>query len=73
MWVGHGAPLGGIVSSVEPTRGQTHVTIDLGGVAAMVVLSSKNEVEEGDTMTVHTNPRQTYVFGAQSTERVSRN
>jgi multiple sugar transport system ATP-binding protein len=70
---GDGTGLTGPVSIVEPTGGQTFVTVDLAGQPTVVTISGDDLVEVDTSLTLHTNPAQVYVFDAQSGRRISEN
>jgi multiple sugar transport system ATP-binding protein len=66
-------PLAGEVTFVEPTGGQTFVTIDLGGQPTMVLVSSEEDIETGTRLSVSAPLERTYVFDAESGRRISQN
>jgi multiple sugar transport system ATP-binding protein len=65
--------IAGQVSFVEPTGGQTFVTVEISGVPVVVTVSGEHIVNAGDTVSIAASPRQTYVFDRASGGRVSKN
>ena len=63
----------GMVTFVEPTGGQTFLTLDLGGHQAMVLASSERDFDSGMRVSVGAPAERVYVFDAQSGKRISRN
>jgi multiple sugar transport system ATP-binding protein len=61
------------VKFVEPTGGQTFVTVDLGGQPTMVLVSSEHDINSGETLTISAPIERTYVFDAATGQRISRN
>jgi multiple sugar transport system ATP-binding protein len=66
-------PLSGEVTFVEPTGGQTFVTLDLSGQPTMVLVSSEEDIETGSRLSVTAPLERTYVFDGQSGRRISKN
>ena len=66
-------PHAGEVTFVEPTGGQTFVTLDLGGHPAMVLVSSEEDIDPGTRLTVSAPIGRTYVFDAETGRRISKN
>ncbi|KKB76965.1 ABC transporter [Devosia soli] len=65
--------ISGQVSFVEPTGGQTFVTVDVSGQPVVVTVSGEETINPGESLNIITNPRQTYVFDSRTGERVSLN
>jgi multiple sugar transport system ATP-binding protein len=63
----------GEVTFVEPTGGQTFVTLDLSGHATTVLVSSEIDILAGSQLSVSAPAERTYVFDAQSGRRISSN
>ncbi|MCW5721898.1 MAG: sn-glycerol-3-phosphate ABC transporter ATP-binding protein UgpC [Devosia sp.] len=63
----------GAVTFVEPTGGQTFVTLDLGGHPTMVLVSGEEDIDTGATLSVSAPLGRTYVFDAQTGRRISQN
>ena len=70
---GQGAGLTGVVSIVEPTGGQTFVTVDIAGQPTVVTVSGDDDVRLGGSLTLYTVPQQVYVFDATTGHRISKN
>jgi multiple sugar transport system ATP-binding protein len=70
---GQGPGLTGVVSIVEPTGGQTFVTVDLAGQPTVVTVNGDDLIELEGKLTLHTSPRQVYVFDAETGTRLSDN
>ncbi|KQN77207.1 sn-glycerol-3-phosphate ABC transporter ATP-binding protein UgpC [Devosia sp. Leaf64] len=65
--------IAGQVSFVEPTGGQTFVTVDVSGLPVVVTVNGEEVVTPGDSVNIMANPRQTYIFDGRTGERVSLN
>ena len=70
---GQGSGLTGPVTIVEPTGGQTFVTVDLGGQPTVVTISGDDLVAVEQGLTLYTSPEQVYVFHASTGVRLSDN
>ncbi|MDP2779798.1 TOBE domain-containing protein, partial [Devosia sp.] len=70
---GQGSSLTGRISTIEPTGGQTFVTVSIAGQPIVVTISGDDNVSPGDELTLFTTPRQVYVFDAASGQRISEN
>jgi multiple sugar transport system ATP-binding protein len=70
---GEGPGLTGAVSIVEPTGGQTFITVDLAGQPTIVTISGDDLVEVESSLTLYTSPQQVYVFDAETGVRLSDN
>ena len=70
---GQGAGFTGPVSIVEPTGGQTFVTVDIAGQPTVVTVSGDDTVNLGSSLTIFASPQQVYVFDAASGRRISEN
>ena len=70
---GQGPGLTGPVSIVEPTGGQTFVTVDLAGQPTVVTVSGDDLVEAETNLTLYTSPQQVYVFDRETGTRLSEN
>ncbi|MDP2782715.1 ABC transporter ATP-binding protein [Devosia sp.] len=70
---GQGSSLTGWISTIEPTGGQTFVTVSIAGQPTVVTISGDDNVSPGDELTLFTTPRQVYVFDAASGQRISEN
>jgi multiple sugar transport system ATP-binding protein len=63
----------GEVTFVEPTGGQTFVTLDLAGHQTTVLVSSEQDIDAGSSLSVSAPLERTYVFDMKSGIRLSRN
>ena len=63
----------GEVTFVEPTGGQTFVTLDLAGHQTMVLVSSDEDIFAGNRLSVSAPLERTYVFDAETGVRLSAN
>ena len=63
----------GEVTFVEPTGGQTFVTLDLAGHQTTVLVSSELDIDAGTSLAVSAPLERTYIFDQQSGIRLSRN
>jgi multiple sugar transport system ATP-binding protein len=70
---GDGAGLTGPISIVEPTGGQTFVTLDIAGQPTVVTLSGEDTLDLGSDLTLFTQPTHVYVFDGQTGQRISDN
>ena len=70
---GTGPGMAGPISIVEPTGGQTFVTVQLAGQPAVVTISGDDTVNLGASLTLFTQPEQVYVFDGASGRRISEN
>ncbi|GLQ56484.1 ABC transporter ATP-binding protein [Devosia nitrariae] len=61
----------GDVTFVEPTGGQTFVTLDLGGHPTVVLVSGEHDINSGETLTVGVPTERTYVFDTATGQRIS--
>ncbi|OAM80136.1 ABC transporter ATP-binding protein [Devosia elaeis] len=68
-----GGALAGEVTFVEPTGGQTFVTLDLAGHQTMVLVSSEQDIDTGASLSVSAPIERTYIFDAEAGNRLSRN
>jgi len=68
-----GGSLAGEVTFVEPTGGQTFVTLDLAGHQTMVLVSSEQDIDTGANLSVSAPIERTYIFDAETGNRLSRN
>jgi multiple sugar transport system ATP-binding protein len=73
LLAGEGTAITGQVSFVEPTGGQTFVTLDVSGKPVTVVVSGEEDAAFDGALTVRAAPQHVYVFDAASGERVSEN
>ena len=70
---GPGGAHAGEVTFVEPTGGQTFVTLDLSGHPTMVLVSSEQDIDPGVRLDVSAPIERTYVFDAETGARISAN
>ena len=68
-----GGSFAGAVTFVEPTGGQTFVTLDLAGQPTMVLVSSEQDISAGANLSVSAPVERTYIFDATTGSRLSRN
>ena len=70
---GSGAAISGQISFVEPTGGQTFVTLDVAGKPMTVVISGEQDTATEGALTVYAAPHHVYVFDGESGQRISEN
>jgi len=71
--IADGSGLTGLISIIEPTGGQTFVTVDIAGQPTVVTVSGDDTVALGSRLNLFVAPQQVYVFDAKSGQRISEN
>ncbi|MDB5615588.1 MAG: sugar transporter, partial [Devosia sp.] len=70
---GEGSGVTGMISIIEPTGGQTFLTMEVAGQPTVVTVSGDDMVPMGSTLTLFVLPQQVYVFDAETGRRISEN
>ncbi|WP_082102127.1 TOBE domain-containing protein [Devosia psychrophila] len=70
---GEGSGPTGTISIIEPTGGQTFLTMEVAGKPTVMTVSGDDMVPMGSTLTLFVLPQQVYVFDAETGHRISEN
>ena len=71
--MGDGPGLIGPITAIEPTGGQTFVTVTVAGKPTVVTVNGDDSAYLDDELALFTTPRQVYVFDASTGQRISEN